>query len=154
MKQTMTADRLELISRDIFVSTDKLRKDKKAQLIGVKLSDDNSIICEPIIDCGDIYEMLNDSTHHADKMENYDLIAILTAGWAAPQKGNESDEIAPSVHPERKRVKLALIAYSVNQTSSIMTMDGDPEYHYGSGENGGNGALQNAFEDFLHGIGW
>jgi hypothetical protein len=154
MKQTMTADRLELISRDIFVSTDKLRKKKTAQLVGVKLSDDNSILCEEITDCGDVYQMLVESTFHPDKMKDYDLIAILTAGWAAPANGDENDEIAPSAHPERKRVKLALIAYSVNQTSSIMTMDGDPEYLYGSGENGGNGALQNAFEDFLHGIGW
>jgi len=150
----MEADKLELISRNIFDSTDKMRTTQKAQLIGVKLADDNSISCEKITDYGDIYQMLQLSTHHADKLGEYDLVAVLTAGWAAPNKDDESDNVAPSEHPERRRVKLALIGYTANQTSSIIAFDGDPEYIYASGEGNGSGALQETFEEFLNGIGW
>lgn len=146
-------DILEAITRNVFEVTDNMRSYKATTLVGVKLIDDESVVaCEKITEYTDIYEMLETSSHHAEKFEGYDLIAVLTAGWAAPANDDEHSDLAPSEHPERKRVKLALIAYTAEQTASIMSFTGDPEYIYSS--NHGKGQLQEAFEEMLNGIGW
>lgn len=152
MTKQLEADKLEKITRNVYDSTDNMRSDKKTQLVGVKLTEGETIVCEKITDYGDIYEMLEASSNHAEKFEDYDLIAVLTAGWAAPVRNDENDNVAPSEHKDRRRVKLALVAYTAEQTASLISFDGDPEYVYSSGE--GQGALQEAFEKMLTDIGW
>ncbi len=152
MTKQLEESRLESITRNVFDSTNEMRSDKKTQLVGVKLVEDKTVVCEKITDYGDIYEMLQASSHHPEKFEGYDLIAVLTAGWAAPNDDDEYKDTAPSLHPKRKRVKLAMIGYTAKQTAAIMALDGDPEYIYTSGQ--GQGALQEAFEEMLNEIGW
>lgn len=152
MTKQLEANKLEEITRNIYESTDNMRSDKKTQLVGVKLIESKTVVCEKITDYGDIYEMLQASSSHSEKFEGYDLIAVLTAGWAAPVNNDEDDNIAPSEHKDRRRVKLALVGYTSKQTASIIAFDGDPEYVYSAGD--GKGALQEAFEEMLTGIGW
>lgn len=143
----MNDDQLETVSKIIFNQTMEIRSEKKAQLIGVKLTDDG-VICEEINRYGDIYDMLQNAGLSPDKFNGYDLVAVLTAGWAAPV--GEDDDIAPSLHKNRRRIKIALIGNTSTQTSSVMAFDGEDDYIYENGK----GQLQDAFEEMLAGIGW
>ena len=143
----MEDQKLETVSKIVFNETMAIRSEKKANIVGIKLNDD-SISYDEINSYGDIYEMLESAPKHPEKFEGYDLVAILTAGWAAPV--GEDDNVAPSLHKDRRRVYLALIGNSSTQTSSIISFSDNNELIY---ENG-SGALQNAFEEMLVGIGW
>lgn len=152
MTKQLEAEKLEEITKSIYQSTNEMRSDKKTQLVGVKLIEGATIACEKITEYSDIYQMLQASSNHLEKFDGYDLIAVLTAGWAAPVNNNEDDNIPPSEHRDRRRVKLALVGYTAKQTASIIAFDGEPDYVYSSGE--GQGALQEAFEEMLIEIGW
>lgn len=147
MKQLMEDEKLEVVSKIIFNETMTMRSEKKANLIGINLNDDG-ISYNEINSYADIYDMLGSAPSHSEKFEGYDLVAVLTAGWAAPV--GEDDDVAPSLHKNRRRVYLALIGNTSTQTSSIISFSDNNELIY---ENG-SGALQEAFEEMLVGIGW
>lgn len=147
MKQLLDDNQLEVISKVIFNETMDIRAAKSAQIIGVKVEND-SLKYNIVNQYGDIYEMLNTASSHPEKFNDYDLVALLTAGWAAPT--GEDDDIAPSLHKDRRRVYLALIGNTSTQTSSIISFSDNNEMVY---ENG-SGALQDAFQEMLTGIGW
>lgn len=149
MKNIIEDTQFEEISRSLFDDTMDMRTDKHAQLVGVNLID-NTRVCSLISSHGDIYQLLGSSANSPEKFEGYDLVAILTAGWAAPV--GEDDDIAPSQHKNRKRVKIVLIGNTSEQTSSVMGFDGEDEIIYSKDE--GRGSLQDAFEEMLKGIGW
>jgi len=151
MTQQLDSEKLESLTKEIYNLADELRSEKKTQLVGVKLIETN-VVCEKITEYSDIYEMLNASSQHSEKFEGYDLIAVLTAGWAAPNNNDEYNNLPPSEHPERRRVKLAMVGYTAEQTASVLSFDDTQELIYSSGE--GQGALQEAFEAMLSDIGW
>jgi len=151
MTQQLEAEKLESLTKEIYNLADEMRSEKKTQLVGVKLIETN-VVCEKITEYSDIYEMLNASSQHSEKFEGYDLIAVLTAGWAAPNNNDEYNNLPPSEHPERRRVKLAMVGYTAEQTASVLSFDDTQELIYSSGE--GQGALQEAFEAMLSDIGW
>ena len=151
MRKQLEADKLESLSKEIYNLADEMRSDKKTQLVGVKLVEEN-VICEKITEKSDIYDMLQASVHHPEKFDGYDLIAVLTAGWAAPNNNDEHQNTPPSEHPEIRRVKLAMVGYTAEQTASIVSFDDTKELIYSPGE--GQGALQDAFEEMLNEIGW
>lgn len=151
MTNKLESEKFEAVSKNIFGMTDEMRTDKKTQLVGVKMIEE-TLVCEKIIEYGDIYDMLEGASSHLEKFEGYDLIAVLTAGWAAPNDNDDYQNLPPSVHPERRRVKLVMIGYTSNQTASIMKFDDNDQLLYSCGE--GQGALQDAFKDMLNDIGW
>jgi len=151
MTNKLESKKLEVVSKDIFGMTNEMRTDKKTQLVGVKMIEE-TLVCEKIIEYGDIYEMLEGASSHSEKFEGYDLVAVLTAGWAAPNNNDESDKLPPSVHPERRRVRIVMVGYTAEQTASVMSFDDTQDLIYSSGE--GQGALQDAFESMLTDIGW
>lgn len=151
MRQQLEAEKFESITKEIYNLADEMRSDKKTQLVGVKLIEQN-VVCEKITEYSDIYEMLGASGHHSEKFDGYDLIAVLTAGWAAPNNNDEHQNTPPSEHPERRRVKLAMVGYTAEQTSSVLSFDDTQELIYSCGQ--GQGALQDAFEQMLNEIGW
>lgn len=151
MTQQLDSEKLESLTKEIYNLADEMRSEKKTQLVGVKLIETN-VVCEKITEYSDIYEMLNASSQHSEKFEGYDLIAVLTAGWAAPNNNDEYNNLPPSEHPERRRVKLAMVGYTAEQTASVLSFDDTQELIYSSGE--GQGALQEAFEAMLSDIGW
>lgn len=145
----MENEKLETVSKIIFNETMTMRSDKKATLVGINLNDDQ-IVYNEINAYVDIYDMLLSAPNHSEKFEGYDLVAVLTAGWAAPVNNDENDKIEPSKHKDRRRVYLALVGNTSTQTSSIISFSDTNEIIY---ENG-SGALQEAFEEMLVGIGW
>lgn len=99
----------------------------------------------------DIYMMLEDITN-AVKLWNigYNGFAIVTTGWAAPinKDSDEGNDIAPSKHPERRRVRLMSMSHGGKMGSSIRFTD-EESVTYDEGN--AVGSLASAMED-LHEI--
>jgi hypothetical protein len=134
------------INKAVSVDFDK----GKAIAYGVLVNSDLNVQIEQIGSDGDIYDMLNNNPALASQVKNYDFITIETCGWAAPIKdGNdESNDLAPSQHPERRRVRLLVSANTSLQFGSSISFSDDlenPVYDYGDAR----GALAEAIEDFI-----
>lgn len=74
----------------------------------------------------DIYDVL-DSDEVAEFVRGRQYFAIVTTGWAAPIS-DESDEpeTAPSRHPERRRVRLTIVA-SPKGVASVLRFQDAPD---------------------------
>jgi hypothetical protein len=74
----------------------------------------------------------------------YSGFAVSTVGWAAPINNSDDDEIAPSKHPERKRVRLTTLCHRGQMGSSIR-FKGEKDVTYDQGN--ARGSLANAMRD-------
>ena len=73
---------------------------------------------------GDVYEMLESVEAQAVAMLS-DAIAVRTCGWAAPiSQDAEYESVAPSQHPERRRVRLLVVA-KAGETASVLRFTDD-----------------------------
>jgi hypothetical protein len=102
---------------------------KQAMLIGIVAENGNVEVHAEIAGAEDIYDLLqSDTARLATKA--FDYIAIATSGWAAPlpvdYDGDEELD-APSAHPERRRVRLFVIA-SRADTASVLRFQDDSEH--------------------------
>jgi hypothetical protein len=71
----------------------------------------------------DIYRVL-DSDEVADFVRGRRYFAVVTTGWASPlAEGEDEPEVAPSVHPERRRVRLTIVASPAEVASVIRFAD-------------------------------
>jgi hypothetical protein len=75
---------------------------------------------------GDIYDLLDsDDSRAVAKVSDY--IAVITCGWASPiARGDDDEEIAPSQHPERRRVRLMVFA-GKDGWASVMRFSDTPD---------------------------
>jgi hypothetical protein len=95
----------------------------------------------------DIYGMLEDTFNAVLLFDSgYNGFAIVTTGWAAPiNKDDDADnEVAPSQHPERKRVRLMTMMHNGKMGSSIR-FTGDKTVTYDEGN--AMGSLASAMQD-------
>ena len=100
-----------------------------------------------IAEHADVYEMLDDTFNAVLLFDSgYNGFAIVTCGWAAPiTKGNDADnEIAPSEHPERKRVRLMTMCHNGKMGSSIRFTDEEAVTY---DEGNAMGSLASAMQD-------
>lgn len=99
-----------------------------------------------IAEHADVYEMLDDTFNAVLLFDSgYNGFAIVTCGWAAPiVKGEDADEIAPSQHPERKRVRLMTMMHNGKMGSSIRFTD-EESVTYDEGN--AMGSLASAMQD-------
>ena len=88
-------------------------------LFGVELSD-------PIAH-GDVYELI-ESHASLEMAKRSEFIAIVTCGWAAPIREDDDDDnqVAPSQHPARRRVRLVVLA-SRSSVSSVLRFSDTPD---------------------------
>lgn len=151
MIKDMTIDDLKDLSKKVFIDTLNVayRPDKKATLVGITITD-GECSAEAIDYRQDVYELL-EKAPRIKNINKFDFIGVLTAGWAAPVNDNDEDNVAPSLHPDRRRVNLALFSNSSIQTVSVMTFDNDMEDIMI--ETTGQGALQDEFANALERIG-
>lgn len=93
---------------------------------------------------GDVYDLLDRTVDGHGEGDRY---AVLTTGWAAPIVEGETDEIAPSKHPERRRVRLLCAVDMDRITSLIRFQDAptDPQFDESSSP---RGALADALHEF------
>lgn len=76
----------------------------------------------------DVYDLIDNAV--MDKVHtNYNYAVLKTTGWAAPLKPNGETDGMPSQHPERRRVRLFVVADMDNNevTGSALTFEDDPE---------------------------
>ncbi|NCA13403.1 MAG: hypothetical protein EBS89_04610 [Proteobacteria bacterium] len=74
---------------------------------------------------GDVYELLA-SPKARSVAKDSEFVAILTCGWASPITEDGDDEVAPSQHPQRRRVRLFIVA-SRKGVASVLRFRDDPE---------------------------
>ncbi len=93
----------------------------------------------------DVYEMLDDTFNAVMLYETgYSGFAISTVGWAAPITKEEDEEIAPSKHPQRKRVRLMTLCHR-GQMGSTIRFKGEQDVTYDQGN--ARGSLASAMRD-------
>jgi len=76
---------------------------------------------------GDVYDLLDsDDSRAVAKVSDY--IALVTCGWASPiTEGTDDDEqVAPSQHPQRRRVRLMVFA-GKDGWASVMRFSDTPD---------------------------
>lgn len=77
---------------------------------------------------GDVYELI-ESDASLELAKRSDFIAIVTCGWAAPlsnDTNDDDDKVAPSQHPQRRRVRLVVLA-SRSSVSSVLRFSDTPD---------------------------
>lgn len=98
----------------------------KAVIYSVKTKPSNELEVVKRHDCGDVYDLLSDE-YTLSVTKNSEYIAVLTCGWASPiDHDNDDDEqVAPSQHPLRRRVRLMVLA-SRNGVASVLRFSDSP----------------------------
>jgi len=145
--KTLTNSQFELIVQQIQDKIDYEFDSKYAKAFGIMLNDNFDIQFEPIKTAEDVYELIGDSPEVYEAVNEYDLITIATCGWAAPNDNN--NEIAPSKHPERKRVRLLTTAntnYQFGSSISFKDTPDEPVFDYGNAK----GALADAITELIN----
>lgn len=116
-----------------------------ARLYGVVLSDEG-INMALVGQNPDVYALL-DNDESKVLGQAFDLMTIVTTGWAAPLNANGEVEGAPSQHAERRRVRLAIIA-NREFIASVLRFQDEPEDVVVDLGNA-TGTLADAIQDFL-----
>jgi hypothetical protein len=101
----------------------------KATLYGIDSIGDLEPIVDIIDSQGDVYELLED-VENASKLTTYSGFAVSTCGWAAPLKENgEENDVAPSKHPERKRVRLLTLCKGM-KLELLIQFEGEDDFSF------------------------
>lgn len=75
---------------------------------------------------GDIYAMLEGIGQDLDcarQITSSRIFGVFTQGWGVEVDLNNDDDIAPSKHPKRKRVRLVHLVSALGDTASAMKVD-------------------------------
>jgi hypothetical protein len=121
---------------------------KRAMFFAINETDDGRVALALAGEHGDIYDLLDsDDSRAVAKVSDY--IAVLTSGWAAPLPTSDSDdaEVAPSQHPERRRVRLMVFA-SKDGWASVMRFSDTPDETI-TDDGNAQGALADAIMDLF-----
>jgi len=94
----------------------------------------------------DIYELMGRTDSALTAMTS-DYIALVTCGWAAPIINDEDEDCRPSLHPERRRVRLVITADRDSVVSVLRFEDeaGEPVVDEGQA----TGSLADALRDLM-----
>ena len=149
--KTLTNSQFELIVQQIQDKIDYEFDSKYAKIFGVMLNDNLDIQFEPIKTGADVYDLINDSPELFAAVNEYDLITIATCGWAAPisNDNDEGNDLPPSQHPEKRRVRLLTTANSNSQFGSSISFKDNPNepvFDYGNAK----GALADAIMELIN----
>ena len=92
---------------------------------------------------GDIYIGLEKIAAETDEtmLQDFEFIGVETSGWAAPLSGDERNEVSPSQHPERQRVRMVSVVDRTMRMASVIGFEGDDELKT---DLGGRGSLADA----------
>jgi len=147
--KTLTDNQFKTIIQEIQDQIDYEFDSKYAKVFGIMLNDNLDIQFEPIKTSADVYELINDSPEVFAAVNEYDLITIATCGWAAPIDKDNNNEVAPSKHPERRRVRLLTTANTNSQFGSSIAFNDNPNepvYDFGKAK----GALADAIMELIN----
>lgn len=74
---------------------------------------------------GDVYELL-DSQSALEVAQSAEYIGLVTCGWASPITDDSDESVPPSQHPERRRVRLFVLA-NRHATASVLRFSDEPD---------------------------
>jgi len=144
MTVSKTFRKVDKIVNESIPKSDTLFTYSKAHLYGINLIPNIDVV--KLQENGDIYEMLQEPS--ADMLVSaYDGFGVLTSGWAAPIANDDEDNVAPSKHPERVRVRLFSYCDNKGQVHSSIRFGDGRETVYD--ENQARGSMRDAMAD-LH----
>lgn len=109
-----------------------------AMLVSVNVNDEGTYVVTPVTESQDVYEMLEDDLA-ATVSKVSDYTAIVTCGWAAPV----DNDLPPSQHSKRRRVRLVLFA-DHSSIASVVRFEDEPDEAVVADESAAHGALANA----------
>ncbi len=134
----------------------------RARLYGVSIVDANGIASHQdgalrisfLAEHGDVYELLDAPSSAIARM--FDVAVVLTCGWAAPLNRDENDdearlddeirdEVPPSQHPLRRRVRLVVAVCDKGVASVLRFADTPNEIVTDAGA--ARGSLADAVKD-------
>ena len=116
----------------------------QSRLYGVIIKEDEANL-KLLASRNDVYEMLSDKS--VKGTTKFDYLGIVTTGWAAPLNKEGQAEGAPSEHPNRRRVRLMIVANHEGMASVIRFQD-DPENTV-TDAGDAEGSLADAVKEFL-----
>jgi len=101
---------------------------KTAKLIAVFGTNELEITSDDlaqVAEHGDVYDLL-ESDIARSTAQFADAITLVTCGWASPidNSEDEDNQVAPSQHPERRRVRLVVTA-TREHTASVLRFSDD-----------------------------
>jgi hypothetical protein len=117
-----------------------------ARLYGVHFGDNGEVVIDFITSHADVYDLLAD-TNNAVVASGFAYTLVVTTGWAAPLDSNGEVRGAPSAHPERRRVRLAVVANRDSVASVLRFADEPNEPITDPGE--ATGSLADAIRTFV-----
>lgn len=117
-----------------------------ARLYGVSFGDTGEVSLDFISEHGDVYDLL-DNGNNAVVASGFTYTLVVTTGWAAPLNADGEVEGAPSAHPNRRRVRLAVVANRESVASVLRFQDAPDEPITDPGE--ATGSLADAIKQFV-----
>lgn len=98
----------------------------------------------------DLYDLISSAIENAHQLTDAHTVALVTTGWAAPLDADGQVSTMPSLHAERRRVLLTIVATGSDIVSIIRFAD-DPQST--TIEEGlGAGRLADAMKDLVNAI--
>lgn len=119
---------------------------RKAQMYSL-IENDNEVSMTLAGESGDIYDLIM-SRDALQVAKVSDFIALVTCGWASPRdNSDDDDDVAPSQHPLRRRVRLLVLAGKDGMASCLRFSDTPDEVITDNGT--ATGTLATALYDLL-----
>lgn len=119
----------------------------KASMYSVKVGKSNEVQVVKRADNGDVYDLLSDE-YSLSVAKDSEYIAVLTCGWAAPVTSDDDDnEMPPSQHPQRRRVRLVIVA-NPKGVASILRFSDDRD-NIVTDEGNARGSLADAVQEMF-----
>lgn len=117
-----------------------------ARLYGVSFGDKGEPVIDFISEHADVYDLLSDQ-QNAVVASGFTYSLVVTTGWAAPLNADGEVEGAPSAHPERRRVRLAVVANYESVASVLRFADAPTDPITDPGQ--ATGSLADAIREFV-----
>lgn len=119
---------------------------RKAQMYSL-IENDNEVSMTLAGESGDVYDLIM-SRDARQVARVSDFIAIVTCGWASPRdNSDDDDDVAPSQHPLRRRVRLLVLVGQDGMASCLRFSDTPDEVITDNGT--ATGSLATALHDLL-----
>jgi hypothetical protein len=74
----------------------------------------------------DVYDIIENPTNQELVHDLGCSVAITTQGWASPRNTETDDDVAPSKHPQRRRVTLFIMVTQSGEMASVLRFSDKP----------------------------
>lgn len=75
----------------------------------------------------DVYDIIENPTNQELVHDLGCSVAITTQGWASPRNTETDDDVAPSQHPQRRRVTLFIMVTQSGEMASVLRFSDKPD---------------------------